>query len=241
MGMTSFREVLEKMLVIVVLPVRKSLRREVELFSPHLVSNTCGLLASIVSELTASALGSEVTCSSSHWPMLPQYACMWGYCFGFKLWSLCALAKPHSHHQKFHLYMLIVLGFDKATFLITLICSFQRDLICIPVTTVQPTFEKKSVTRAFSHSFSFVLSCAIFFIFSRLYCCWSNFSQWQTLCPYCSFKKHPERAQSFSVLSLQHAESLGMSGRHLLTSIFQTLHLIIITLFLYSCTAVMTL
>lgn len=38
MGMTSFREVLEKMLVIVVLPVRKSLRREVELFSPHLVS-----------------------------------------------------------------------------------------------------------------------------------------------------------------------------------------------------------
>ncbi|XP_066562691.1 E3 ubiquitin-protein ligase MYCBP2 isoform X4 [Amia ocellicauda] len=60
MGMTSFREVLEKMLVIVVLPVRKTLRKEVELFSPHLVSNTCGLLASIVSELTASALGSEV-------------------------------------------------------------------------------------------------------------------------------------------------------------------------------------
>ncbi|KAG7266723.1 hypothetical protein CRUP_006269 [Coryphaenoides rupestris] len=60
MGMTSFREVLEKMLVIVVLPVRKSLRKEVELFSPHLVSNTCSLLASIVSELTASALGSEV-------------------------------------------------------------------------------------------------------------------------------------------------------------------------------------
>ncbi|XP_045068074.1 E3 ubiquitin-protein ligase MYCBP2-like isoform X1 [Coregonus clupeaformis] len=59
MGMTSFREVLEKMLVIVVLPVRKSLRKEVELFSPHLVSNTCGLLASIVSELTASALRSE--------------------------------------------------------------------------------------------------------------------------------------------------------------------------------------
>lgn len=63
MGMTSFREVLEKMLVIVVLPVRKSLRKEVELFSPHLVSNTCGLLASIVSELTASALGSEVVCT----------------------------------------------------------------------------------------------------------------------------------------------------------------------------------
>ncbi|KTF85427.1 hypothetical protein cypCar_00028935, partial [Cyprinus carpio] len=60
MGMTTFREVLEKMLVIVVLPVRKSLRKEVELFSPHLVSNTCSLLASIVSELTASALGSEV-------------------------------------------------------------------------------------------------------------------------------------------------------------------------------------
>ncbi|XP_042717606.1 E3 ubiquitin-protein ligase MYCBP2 isoform X22 [Chrysemys picta bellii] len=59
-GMTSFREVLEKMLVIVVLPVRNSLRRENELFSSHLVSNTCGLLASIVSELTASALGSEV-------------------------------------------------------------------------------------------------------------------------------------------------------------------------------------
>lgn len=70
MGMTTFREVLEKMLVIVVLPVRKSLRKEMELFSPHLVSNTCGLLASIVSELTASALGSEVRqifyCSISH-------------------------------------------------------------------------------------------------------------------------------------------------------------------------------
>jgi E3 ubiquitin-protein ligase MYCBP2 len=61
--MTSFREVLEKMLVIVVLPVRNSLRRESELFSSHLVSNTCGLLASIVSELTASALGSEVRVS----------------------------------------------------------------------------------------------------------------------------------------------------------------------------------
>lgn len=59
-GMTSFREVLEKMLVIVVLPVRNSLRRENELFSSHLVYNTCGLLSSIVSELTASALGSEV-------------------------------------------------------------------------------------------------------------------------------------------------------------------------------------
>ena len=64
-GMTSFREVLEKMLVIVVLPVRNSLRRENELFSSHLVSNTCGLLASIVSELTASALGSEVRSSIS--------------------------------------------------------------------------------------------------------------------------------------------------------------------------------
>lgn len=60
MGLTSFREVLEKMLVIVVLPVRKSLRKELELFSPHLVSNTCSLLASIVNELTASALGTEV-------------------------------------------------------------------------------------------------------------------------------------------------------------------------------------
>ncbi|XP_078077740.1 E3 ubiquitin-protein ligase MYCBP2 isoform X18 [Mustelus asterias] len=64
-SMTSFREVLEKMLVIVVLPVRKTLRREVELFSSLLVSNTCGLLASIVSELTASALGSEVDGLSS--------------------------------------------------------------------------------------------------------------------------------------------------------------------------------
>ncbi|XP_025027420.1 E3 ubiquitin-protein ligase MYCBP2 isoform X1 [Python bivittatus] len=64
-GMTSFREVLEKMLVIVVLPVRNSLRRENELFSAHLVSNTCGLLASIVSELTASALGSEADGLSS--------------------------------------------------------------------------------------------------------------------------------------------------------------------------------
>lgn len=76
MGMTSFREVLEKMLVIVVLPVRKSLRKEVELFSPHLVSNTCGLLASIVSELTASALGSEVSCcyehAHTHAPLFPK-------------------------------------------------------------------------------------------------------------------------------------------------------------------------
>ncbi|XP_023654220.2 E3 ubiquitin-protein ligase MYCBP2 isoform X4 [Paramormyrops kingsleyae] len=65
MGLTSFREVLEKMLVIVVLPVRKSLRKELELFSPHLVSNTCSLLASIVNELTASALGTEVDRLSS--------------------------------------------------------------------------------------------------------------------------------------------------------------------------------
>ncbi|KAL7983914.1 hypothetical protein Chor_000790 [Crotalus horridus] len=52
-GMTSFREVLEKMLVIVVLPVRNSLRRENELFSAHLVSNTCGLLASIADGLSS--------------------------------------------------------------------------------------------------------------------------------------------------------------------------------------------
>lgn len=83
---------------------------------------------------------------------------MWGYCFGFKLWSLCALAKPHSHYQKFHLYMLIVLAFDKATFLITLICSFQRDLICIPVTTVQPTFENPSLMHFL---ILFLLSCLV--------------------------------------------------------------------------------
>lgn len=79
MGMTSFREVLEKMLVIVVLPVRKSLRKEVELFSPHLVSNTCGLLASIVSELTASALGSEValTLKFTHTNLNIRHIC-WG-------------------------------------------------------------------------------------------------------------------------------------------------------------------
>ena len=73
--MTSFREVLEKMLVIVVLPVRNSLRRENELFSSHLVSNTCGLLASIVSELTASALGSEVRAISQNW--INKHAFLW--------------------------------------------------------------------------------------------------------------------------------------------------------------------
>lgn len=76
MGMTSFREVLEKMLVIVVLPVRKSLRKEMELFSPHLVSNTCGLLASIVSELTASALGSEVGNAYLSHPPLSWAVCL---------------------------------------------------------------------------------------------------------------------------------------------------------------------
>ncbi|KPP60387.1 hypothetical protein Z043_121621, partial [Scleropages formosus] len=59
MGLSSFGEVLEKMLLIVALPVRRSLRKEAELFSPHVVSSTCSLLARIVSELTASALSSE--------------------------------------------------------------------------------------------------------------------------------------------------------------------------------------
>lgn len=105
MGMTSFREVLEKMLVIVVLPVRKSLRKEMELFSPHLVSNTCGLLASIVSELTASALGSEVRNTYlSHPPLLLSvslsfypalYSCLCHFCPS--LFPLLSFPETHKH------------------------------------------------------------------------------------------------------------------------------------------------
>lgn len=57
----SFKEVLDRLLMLVALPVRQTLAHETEAFPPHLVANTCSLLATIISELAASAMGLEVS------------------------------------------------------------------------------------------------------------------------------------------------------------------------------------
>lgn len=56
----SFKEVLDRLLMLVALPVRQMLAGEDESFPPHLVANTCYLLATIISELAASSMGLEV-------------------------------------------------------------------------------------------------------------------------------------------------------------------------------------
>ena len=56
----SFKEVLDRLLMLVALPVRQMLAGEDEAFPPHLVANTCYLLATIISELAASSMGLEV-------------------------------------------------------------------------------------------------------------------------------------------------------------------------------------
>ncbi|KAK7473506.1 hypothetical protein BaRGS_00035259, partial [Batillaria attramentaria] len=66
----SFKEVLDRLLMLVALPVRQLLSKETESFPPHLVANTCSLLATIISELAASAMGVEVDLDTSTRPLL---------------------------------------------------------------------------------------------------------------------------------------------------------------------------
>ena len=55
-----FKEVLDKLMTIVVLPVRQVLNQERITYPEILVKNTCALLTAIVSELTAGVAGAEV-------------------------------------------------------------------------------------------------------------------------------------------------------------------------------------
>lgn len=57
----SFKEVLDRLLMLVALPVRQVLAHDPESFPSSLVANTCSLLATIISELAASAMGLEVS------------------------------------------------------------------------------------------------------------------------------------------------------------------------------------
>ena len=56
----SFKEVLDRLLMIVSYPVRQQLCCETSPYPSVLVANTCALLATIVSELAATATGLEV-------------------------------------------------------------------------------------------------------------------------------------------------------------------------------------
>lgn len=57
----TFREILDKLLSIVTLPVREALSKEASTYPGILVVNTCSLLATIISELSATATGLEVS------------------------------------------------------------------------------------------------------------------------------------------------------------------------------------
>lgn len=56
----SFKEVLDRLLMIVSYPVRQMLVQDQALYPGVLVANTCSLLSTIVSELAATATGLEV-------------------------------------------------------------------------------------------------------------------------------------------------------------------------------------
>ena len=56
----SFKEVLDRLLLIVSYPVRQMLTKDTSPYPTVLVANTCSLLATIVSELAATATGLEV-------------------------------------------------------------------------------------------------------------------------------------------------------------------------------------
>ena len=57
----SFKEVLDRLLMIVSYPVRQQLLNETSPYPGVLVANTCSLLSTIVSELAATATGLEVS------------------------------------------------------------------------------------------------------------------------------------------------------------------------------------
>ncbi|ESO93790.1 hypothetical protein LOTGIDRAFT_153260, partial [Lottia gigantea] len=67
----SFKEVLDRLLMIVAFPVRLALNKEDYNFPQSLVANTCALLSTIISELAASATGFETAdLSTSSRPLL---------------------------------------------------------------------------------------------------------------------------------------------------------------------------
>lgn len=57
----SFKEVLDRLLMIVSYPVRQMLMQDQASYPTVLVANTCSLLSTIVSELAATATGLEVS------------------------------------------------------------------------------------------------------------------------------------------------------------------------------------
>ncbi|XP_064637403.1 E3 ubiquitin-protein ligase MYCBP2-like isoform X3 [Lineus longissimus] len=67
----SFKEVLDKLMSIIVLPVRQAMKQEHVIYPSRLVSNTCSLLAAVISELTSSATGHEV--DTTHSTTRPLY------------------------------------------------------------------------------------------------------------------------------------------------------------------------
>lgn len=56
----TFKEVLDRLLMVVSVPVRQLLNKETPSFPPALVANTCALLTTIIGELAATAMGLEV-------------------------------------------------------------------------------------------------------------------------------------------------------------------------------------
>ncbi|CAH1777009.1 unnamed protein product [Owenia fusiformis] len=69
-GNCSFKEFLDKLLTIAVLPVRQALYGEPVTYPESLVSNTCSLIAAVVSELSAAATGSEGEIDGQTRPLL---------------------------------------------------------------------------------------------------------------------------------------------------------------------------
>ncbi|XP_062580615.1 E3 ubiquitin-protein ligase MYCBP2-like [Saccostrea cucullata] len=66
----TFREILDKLLSIVTLPVRQALSKETSTYPSILVANTCSLLATIISELSATATGLEMDHGTATRPLL---------------------------------------------------------------------------------------------------------------------------------------------------------------------------
>ncbi|XP_055893471.1 E3 ubiquitin-protein ligase MYCBP2-like isoform X4 [Biomphalaria glabrata] len=66
----TFKEVLERLLMIVAIPVRQLLNKEPTTFPNALIANTCALLTTIIGELAATAMGLETDINISSRPML---------------------------------------------------------------------------------------------------------------------------------------------------------------------------
>ncbi|CAG5134648.1 unnamed protein product, partial [Candidula unifasciata] len=66
----TFKEVLDRLLMVVSVPVRQLLNKETPAFPPALVANTCALLTTIIGELAATAMGLEMSINVSSRPML---------------------------------------------------------------------------------------------------------------------------------------------------------------------------